>query len=92
MGRQAQVERSTRINAIEPSFRINDRLLLWSSEIVELGSLNGFIELIRLETLPATAPTIQLEGFHFSLLLLPTTPTGSPPRLEIQIPLAKNTS
>jgi hypothetical protein len=28
--------------------------------------LNGLIELIRLETLPATASTIQLEGFHFS--------------------------
>jgi hypothetical protein len=66
MGRQAQVERSTRISTIEPSFRINGRLLLRNSEIVELGSLNGLIELIRLETLPATAPTIQLEGFHFS--------------------------
>ncbi len=66
MGRPAQVERSTRTSAIEPSFRIDDGLFLWTSKIVELGNLNGLVKLIRLETLTATAPTFQLERFHFS--------------------------
>jgi hypothetical protein len=66
MGHQAQVDRSTRISAIEPSFRINDGLLLYSSEIMELGNLNGLIKLIHLETLLATTPTFQLKRSHFS--------------------------
>jgi hypothetical protein len=66
IGHQAQVERSTRISAIEPSFKINDGLLLYSSEIMEHGNLNGLVKLIRLETLIATAPTFQLKRFHFS--------------------------
>jgi hypothetical protein len=66
LGRQAQVERSTRTSAIEPNFRIDDGLFLWTSKIVELGNLNGLVKLIRLETLTATAPTFQLERFHFS--------------------------
>ncbi len=66
MGSQAQVERSTRTSAIEPSFRIDDGLFLWTSKLVELGNLNGLVKLIRLETLTATAPTFQLERFHFS--------------------------
>ncbi len=56
MGRQAQVERSTRISAIEPSFTINDGLLIYSSEIMELGNLNGVVKLICLKTLLAMAP------------------------------------
>jgi hypothetical protein len=66
MGCQAQVERSTRISTIEPSFGINDGFLLYSSEIMELGNLNGLVKLIRLESLLSTAPTFQLKRFHFS--------------------------
>jgi hypothetical protein len=33
---------------------------------VELGNLNGLVKLIRLESLTATAPTFQLERFHFA--------------------------
>jgi hypothetical protein len=51
MGRQAQVERSTGISVIEPSSRINDGLLdgllLYGSEIMELGNLNGLVKLIH---------------------------------------------
>jgi hypothetical protein len=56
MGRRAQVERSTRTRAIEPSFRIDDGFFLWTSKIVELGNLNGLVKPIRLETLTARTP------------------------------------